>query len=27
VQNGSYLYRPNGSHLAMWDDQKYLWVA
>jgi proline iminopeptidase len=24
VQNGSYLYRPNGSHLAMWDDQKYL---
>jgi proline iminopeptidase len=24
VQNGSYLYCPNGSHLAMWDDQKYL---
>jgi proline iminopeptidase len=22
VQNGSYLYCPNGSHLAMWDDQK-----
>ncbi len=21
-QNGSYLYCPNGSHLAMWDDQK-----
>lgn len=21
VQNGSYLYCPNGSHLAMWDDQ------
>jgi proline iminopeptidase len=27
VQNGSYLYCPNGSHLAMWDDQKYLWVV
>lgn len=22
VQRGSYLYCPNGSHLAMWDDQK-----
>ena len=22
VQNGSYLYCPNGSHLCMWDDQK-----
>jgi proline iminopeptidase len=22
VQNGTYLYCPNGSHLAMWDDQK-----
>jgi proline iminopeptidase len=22
VQNGQYLYCPNGSHLAMWDDQK-----
>jgi proline iminopeptidase len=22
VQHGSYLYCPNGSHLAMWDDQK-----
>jgi proline iminopeptidase len=22
VQNGSYLYCPNGSHLAMWDDQQ-----
>ena len=22
VQNGSYLYCPDGSHLAMWDDQK-----
>jgi proline iminopeptidase len=22
VQKGSYLYCPNGSHLAMWDDQK-----
>ena len=22
VQNGSYLFCPNGSHLAMWDDQK-----
>jgi proline iminopeptidase len=22
VQNGHYLYCPNGSHLAMWDDQK-----
>ncbi|MGF1532382.1 MAG: proline iminopeptidase-family hydrolase [Bernardetiaceae bacterium] len=22
VQNGSYLYCPNGSHLAMWDDQE-----
>ena len=22
VLNGSYLYCPNGSHLAMWDDQK-----
>jgi proline iminopeptidase len=21
VQNGKYLYCPNGSHLAMWDDQ------
>lgn len=21
VQNGSYLYCPNGSHMAMWDDQ------
>jgi proline iminopeptidase len=20
--NGQYLYCPNGSHLAMWDDQK-----
>lgn len=22
VQHGSYLYCPNGSHLAMWDDQQ-----
>ncbi len=22
VQNGTYLFCPNGSHLAMWDDQK-----
>ncbi|MDB5190963.1 MAG: proline-specific peptidase [Segetibacter sp.] len=22
VQNGDYLYCPNGSHLSMWDDQK-----
>jgi proline iminopeptidase len=22
VQNGSYLYCPNGSHMCMWDDQK-----
>jgi proline iminopeptidase len=22
VKNGSYLYCPNGSHLAMWDDQQ-----
>lgn len=22
VQNGQYLYCPNGSHLAMWDDQE-----
>lgn len=22
VQKGRYLYCPNGSHLAMWDDQK-----
>lgn len=22
VQNGTYLYCPNGSHLSMWDDQK-----
>ena len=22
VQNGSYLYCPNGSHLSMWDDQE-----
>lgn len=22
VRNGRYLYCPNGSHLAMWDDQK-----
>ena len=22
VQNGRYLYCPEGSHLAMWDDQK-----
>jgi len=22
VQNGSYLYCPNGSHLSMWDDQQ-----
>jgi proline iminopeptidase len=22
VQNGQYLYCPNGSHLCMWDDQK-----
>jgi proline iminopeptidase len=22
VQNGSYLYCPNGGHLAMWDDQQ-----
>lgn len=22
VKNGAYLYCPNGSHLAMWDDQK-----
>jgi proline iminopeptidase len=22
VKNGSYLFCPDGSHLAMWDDQK-----
>lgn len=22
VQNGTYLYCPNGSHMSMWDDQK-----
>jgi proline iminopeptidase len=22
VQNGQYLHCPNGSHLAMWDDQQ-----
>ena len=22
VKNGRYLHCPNGSHLAMWDDQK-----
>ena len=22
VQNGKYLYCPNGSHMAMWDDQE-----
>jgi proline iminopeptidase len=22
VQKGRYLYCPNGSHLAMWDDQE-----
>jgi proline iminopeptidase len=22
VKKGRYLYCPNGSHLAMWDDQK-----
>ena len=22
VQKGRYLYCPNGSHFAMWDDQK-----
>jgi proline iminopeptidase len=22
VQQGSYLYCPNGSHMCMWDDQK-----
>ena len=22
VQKGRYLYCPNGTHLAMWDDQK-----
>ena len=22
VQKGQYLYCPNGSHLAMWDDQR-----
>jgi proline iminopeptidase len=22
VQKGKFLYCPNGSHLAMWDDQK-----
>jgi proline iminopeptidase len=22
VQNGRYLHCPNGSHLAMWDDQE-----
>jgi proline iminopeptidase len=22
VQNGRYLFCPNGSHLAMWDDQE-----
>jgi proline iminopeptidase len=22
VQNGKYLYCPNGSHMCMWDDQK-----
>lgn len=24
VKKGRYLYCPNGSHLAMWDDQKFL---
>jgi proline iminopeptidase len=23
VQHGRYLYCPNGSHLAMWDDQEH----
>lgn len=23
VQNGRYLYCPNGSHMAMWDDQEF----
>jgi proline iminopeptidase len=23
VQQGRYLYCPNGSHLAMWDDQEH----
>jgi len=22
VQNGKFLYCPNGSHLSMWDDQE-----
>jgi proline iminopeptidase len=25
VQNGSFLYCPEGSHLAMWDDQKHFY--
>ena len=25
VQNGAYLYCPEGSHLAMWDDQKHFY--
>ncbi|QEC68077.1 alpha/beta fold hydrolase [Panacibacter ginsenosidivorans] len=25
VQNGTYLYCPEGSHLAMWDDQKHFY--
>lgn len=27
VQNGRYLYCPNGSHLAMWDDQKVFMIG
>ena len=27
VQNGHYLYCPNGSHLAMWDDQKVFMIG
>ena len=25
VQQGNYLYCPNGSHLAMWDDQQHFY--
>jgi len=27
VKNGTYLYCPNGSHLAMWDDQNTFMVG
>jgi len=25
VKHGRYLYCPEGSHLAMWDDQKHFY--